>query len=337
MERTVRHLVMAGRPRFGDAGHVRVRIDMTGSGAILQLGYRIRLGRGSSRWSVYGLRMRARLECRCVTPGAIGAVSGERPGGLIQSRGVAGDAAGRAPVVTRVLRRGVHETQRCPVRIAMAVRAAACRRRVACNLACGGQVVMAALAVRDEPRVVEARRTPRQGGMAIAAFDCRREMLQRLGGCPDPVVTTPALTLLQQVRVLHARWNESHARMAGRAGIVGRDVCCGFTDGTDVVVAANARASGCRMIHAVYGCEVVDRMTQLAAIRGENVRRWFGCGADAAPDRVAAFAVARCPFEDALYVTVFAREIAVGAAELVPRRQVVEAGPLHGPDRGARI
>jgi hypothetical protein len=65
--------------------------------------------------------------------------------------------------------------------------------------------------------------------------------------------------------------------------------------------------------------------------------RRFGRGADPAPDRVAAFAAAGCPLEYALYMTVLAREIAVCAAQLVPRRQVVEAGPLHGPHPGARI
>src|SRR5690348_10661752 len=57
MERTVRHLVMAGRPRPGDARHARVRVDMTGSGAVLQLGYRIQLAHGCSGHCVCGLRM----------------------------------------------------------------------------------------------------------------------------------------------------------------------------------------------------------------------------------------------------------------------------------------
>jgi hypothetical protein len=67
------------------------------------------------------------------------------------------------------------------------------------------------------------------------------------------------------------------------------------------------------------------------------MRRRFGRGADPAPDGVAAFAIAGCSFEYALYMTVLAREIAMRTAQLVTRRQMVEAGPLHGAGPGAWI
>jgi len=173
--------------------------------------------------------------------------------------------------------------------------------------------------------------------MAVAALAARREMSQRFAGCPDPVVATRALALLQQVGMLQARRDKRHRRVAGRAVIVRRDVGRRIADGADVVVAADAGAFRRRVIHAEYGCEVVDCMTQLAPVRGENVRRGFGRGADPAPDRVAAFAIARCPFEYPLHVTVLTCEIAVRTSQLVPRREVVEAGPLHGTGPGARI
>jgi hypothetical protein len=173
--------------------------------------------------------------------------------------------------------------------------------------------------------------------MAVATLTRRRQMSQRFGGCPDSVVAARAPALLQQVRMLHARWNKSYARVASRAVIVGKDVGRGFADGADAVVAAYTGAFRCRVVHAEYGCEVVYRMTQLASIRAQNVRQRFGCGADPATVRVAACAIAGCAFEYPLYVTVLAGEITVRTSELVPCRQVVEAGPLHGTGRGAGI
>src|SRR5262249_33998143 len=99
-------------------------------------------------------------------------------------------------MVSRILCRGVHENQGRPVRIAMALRANTCGRRVARDLACRGHVVVAALTVCDEPRMVEARRAPRQGGVTVPARVGRREMPQRFGGCPHPGVATHALALL---------------------------------------------------------------------------------------------------------------------------------------------
>ncbi len=90
------------------------------------------------------------------------------------------------------------------------------------------------------------------------------------------------------------------------------------------------------MIHPINRREVVNRMAQVATVRGDEVGWRLGAGVDSAAAGVATLAGPGCALEYALQVTVFARQVAVCTAQLKARRQVVEARSLHrvGVHRG---
>src|SRR5579862_6396515 len=107
---------------------------------------------------------------------AVGSVGRERPGGLIQPRGVTGDACGRPAVIARILHRSVREDQWRPVGIAMTVRAVVRGGQMVGDLSRRAHVVMTALAIVRESRVIEAGRAPREGCVAVAALSRSGDM-----------------------------------------------------------------------------------------------------------------------------------------------------------------
>ena len=138
----------------------------------------------------------------------------------------------------------------------------ACRAILGCrgmigDLAEGSDAVVAALTVRHEAGVVEARRTPGQGGMAVAAICRRDEVVQGLCGSLDTVVADRALVFLQQIRVLHPGRHERYGRMAAGAVIIRKDVLEVFPGGDHAVVATTTGSLRPGVIHAEDGHEGV--------------------------------------------------------------------------------
>ena len=194
---------------------------------------------------------------------------------------------------------------------------------------------MAALAVRGQSGVIEARRAPGERAVTVAAIVRSRDVMQGLRGGADSVVATPALLLLQQVGMLHAGWNEGYGGMACRAVIVGRDVFGVLARGRDPIVTTDACAFRSGVIHPENGREIVSGVTQDATVVRGDVGGRLGCRADAATDGVAPRAIARRAFEYAVDMAVLASHVAMCVAQLETRRQVVEAGPLNRKTRHA--
>ena len=94
MERTVGHLVMAGRPGFGNGRQLGIGVEVAGAGAVLQLAEVV-------GHALDGLRMRFGFEGVGVTTTASRPVGGELPGGLVRVGGMARSATRRALMLTR--------------------------------------------------------------------------------------------------------------------------------------------------------------------------------------------------------------------------------------------
>ena len=88
MERTVGHLVMASRAGFGNGRQLGIGVDVTGTGAVLQLTDVV-------GQALDGLLMRFGLERVGVAAAASRTISRELPGRLVRVGGMAGGAAGR--------------------------------------------------------------------------------------------------------------------------------------------------------------------------------------------------------------------------------------------------
>src|SRR3984893_11954653 len=112
MEATVAHPVMAGRPRFRNGRQFRVRIHVTGAGAVLQLADVV-------FHSIKGLFMALGFESAGMTAAASRTIGRELPGRLVSVGGVTGRARRGAVMVARVPGRGVHEGDAGPVWIVM--------------------------------------------------------------------------------------------------------------------------------------------------------------------------------------------------------------------------
>ena len=202
-------------------------------------------------------------------------------------------------------------------------------RGVIGHLARGSNAVVAALAMGDQPGVIEACRGPGECAVTIAAVVRGGYMVHGLCRGGDAIVTTQALLLLQQVGMLHAGRNEGHGGMARRAVIVGRDVFGVLACGRDPVVTTDARALRRGVIHPENGREVVAGVTEDAAIVAQDVSGRLGCRADAATDGVAPRAIARRAFEYAVDMAILASHVPMGVAQLESCSQVVEAGALQ--------
>src|SRR4051812_15007964 len=172
MERTVGHLVMASRAGFGNGCQLGIGVDMTRTGAILQLTDVV--GQALS-----SLLMRLGLERVGMAATATRTISRELPGGLVRVGGMAGSAAWHAFVLARVLGRGVCERHHRPVRIVVARGAVERGRHVVGDFAGRGAAVVTRLTVGRESRVVEASRAPRQGTVARSAVLGRRYVIAR--------------------------------------------------------------------------------------------------------------------------------------------------------------
>src|SRR3954471_12652629 len=113
MERTVGHLVMASRAGFRNGCQLGIGVNVTRTGAVLQLTDVVGQALGS-------LLMRLGLERVGMAATATRTISRELPRGLVRVGGMAGSAAWHAFVLARVLGRGVCERHHRPVRIVVA-------------------------------------------------------------------------------------------------------------------------------------------------------------------------------------------------------------------------
>ena len=167
MERTVGHLVMAGRPGFGNSCQLRVGVDVAGAGAISQFTEVV-------RQALDGLLMRFGLEGVGVTAAASGTISCELPCRLIRIGRMTGRATRGAPVIARVLSRRMRKGHHRPVRVVMARGAVQRGRHVVGDFSGCSTTVVAALAVGYEAGVIEAGRGPRESSVACTAvLRCR--------------------------------------------------------------------------------------------------------------------------------------------------------------------
>ena len=212
----------------------------------------------------------------------------------------------------------------------MAGRAVLGRRRMVGDLADGGDAVVAALTVRDQARVIEARRTPGQGGVAVAAACRRDDVMEGLGGGLDAVVTSSAHFLLQQVHVLEPGGHERHGGVAGGAVVVRQNVFGVFARGRYIVVATTAGALCPGVIHTEDGDEVITRVAQGALVTAGDVFERFGSRADTAADGVAPGTVPWGSLEYTVDMAILARHVPVRVPQLESRREVIEPGPLDG-------
>src|SRR3569832_129014 len=113
MKRTVGHLVMAGRPWFGNGCQLGVGVDVTRAGAISQLAEIV-------GQALNGLLMRIGLERVGVATTASRTICRELPRSLVGIRRVAGSAARSAFVVARIFCRRMSKRHHRPVRIVVA-------------------------------------------------------------------------------------------------------------------------------------------------------------------------------------------------------------------------
>src|ERR1700744_2676522 len=113
MERTVGHLVMAGRPWFGNGRQLGVGVDVTGTGAISQLAEVI-------SQALDGLLMRVGLERVGVAAAASRTICPELPRSFVRVRRMARGAAGSAFVISRILWRRMSKRHHRPVRVMVA-------------------------------------------------------------------------------------------------------------------------------------------------------------------------------------------------------------------------
>ena len=162
MERTVGHLVMAGRPWFGNGCQLGVGIDVTRASAIFQLAEVVGQALNS-------LLMRVGLERVGVAAAASRAICRELPRSFLRVRCMAGGAAGSAFVISRVLCRRMSKRHHRPVRVVVARGAVERSRHVVRDFSGRGTAVVAALTVGHEAGMIEAGRGPRQGAVACAA------------------------------------------------------------------------------------------------------------------------------------------------------------------------
>src|SRR5712671_337206 len=163
MEGTVDHLVTATGPGLRDRRQFRVRIYVTGTGAVLQLADVV-------FHSVGSLVVAVGLERAGVTAAAPWPIGRKLPGRLVGVGRVTGRARRRAAMVAGILGRGVYEGHRGPVRIAVTGRAVQRGCHVIGNLARGRRAVVAALTVAGNSGVIEPGRGPGQRTVAGTAF-----------------------------------------------------------------------------------------------------------------------------------------------------------------------
>ena len=128
--------------------------------------------------------------------------------------------------------------------------------------------------------------------------------------------------------MLHPNRVERVRRVTGAAVVIARDVARVLPHGGNAVVTTEASAAGLRVIHPDNGSEVVERVAQLALGLGRNMVRGPRSRADSRTDRVTSNANTRRPLEDALLVTVLAREIPMSAYQLESGGEVIKLGAL---------
>ncbi len=239
VERTVGHLVMASGPGFRNGGQFRIGVHMAGTGAIPQLAAVVFDTAG-------GLVMAFGLERARMAAATSGPVGCKLPGRRVCVGRVTGRARRGATMVARVLRRGVYENRRGPVRIAMTGRAVPRGRHVIGDLPDGCRAVVAALAVADDSRVIEAGRAPGQRSMTGAALLRGRHVIagERRGLHARVASTAGIGGTRDEICVLHANGSEGVGCMAGAAIVVARHVAGVLARRRQAVVAAENSCRG---------------------------------------------------------------------------------------------
>jgi len=162
MERTVGHLVMAGRPGFGNGRQLGVGVDVAGPRAIPQFTEVV-------RHALYGLLMGFGLEGVGVTAAASRTIGPELPCRLVRVGRMAGRATRRTFVIAWVLSRRMRKGHHRPVRVVMARGAVERGRHVVRDFAGRSTPVVAALAIGYQAGVIEAGGGPRESPVTCAA------------------------------------------------------------------------------------------------------------------------------------------------------------------------
>jgi len=122
-------------------------------------------------------------------------------------------------------------------------------------------------------------------------------------------------------------------RMTSITVVVTRNVPGILAHGFHTVVTTEAGPAHLQVIHADNRQEVVLSMAGLAIVLSQDVRDRPGSRADAGALIVAAHAVPGRAFEDTLQMAVLASQVAVEAAQLIARGQMVELRSLDGRSR----
>ena len=238
MEGTVGHLVMASGPGLRDGRQLCIGIDVTGTGAVLQLADVV-------RQPLHGLCMSLGLECTPMAAAAAGPVGCELPRRLVRVGGVATGATRGAAMLARKFRRCMRKGHRRPVWVAMARGTVQGRRHVIGDFPHGRSAVVATVAIGRDSRVIEARRAPGQGAVARTALLRGRYVIARQRRGLHARVTTAAGvgSAGYQIRVFHPNRGELVGRMAGAAIVVAGYVPHVLAHGRHTVMAAEAGAS----------------------------------------------------------------------------------------------
>ena len=330
MERTVGHLVMAGRPGFGNRRQFGVGVDVAGTRAVLQLAEVV-------GHALNGLWMPFGLEQIGVATATSRPVRGELPRGLVRVGGVAGSATRRPFVLARVFGRRVRERNRRPVRVVMTRRAVERGRHVIGDFAGCRATVVAALTVGHETRVIEAGRAPRQCPVTRAAILCGWDVIARHTRCADTRMTRTAGAPCAvdsgpdhhvDARVLQANRCKGVRRMARIAVVVARDVARVLAHCLHAIVTTEAGTAYLQVIHAHNRQEVVLGVARLAVVLRQDVSHRTGSRVHPRSRCMTANAGSGSALEDTLQMAVFAREIPVEAAQLIACGQMVELGAL---------
>ena len=205
------------------------------------------------------------------------------------------------------------------------------------NLAGCRATVVAGLAVGCESGVIEAGRAPCKAAVTCAAVLSRRHVIARYARCPDTRMAGAAGTtgtidsrLRHQVdaRVFHANRVKGVRRVACIAVVVTLDVAGILAHGLHAVVTTETGTSYLQVIHMNDRQEVILGVASLAVVLRQDVGHRTRSRAHSRPRCMAANARPGCALEDALQMAVFACEIAVEAAQLIARSQVIKLSPL---------
>jgi hypothetical protein len=129
--------------------------------------------------------------------------------------------------------------------------------------------------------VIEARGTPGDGAMAVAAFLGRGEMVawHCRGSHPDMAGAT-CVSSSNEIRVLDSLRREGDRGMACITIIIAGDVSLNLALGSHSIVAAETGPKRLRVVHAHDRGKGIQRVAELAVVLGRNMSRGPRDGAD---------------------------------------------------------